>query len=1542
MMVRALSRTVLIFFLSALFASALFIVPAYAQAAEWHIQDNVTGGDCTSIGTWDAQTKTCTLTQDLSQGIIIDSDNVTLNGNGRTATGANGNGVFLSGRTGVTINNLTVKNFGVGVFLDSSNGNTLTDNVVSNNGYGIALNYSSTNTLTGNNASSNYTGIQLYGIHDADNTLSSNNTLTNNTANSNTTYGISINYSNDNILTDNTAQENLRQDVYVAASLDGHCNNSITSTTGSGGRPIKYFSSAVTLSNETLSELILCNADGSSINNVTIDGSATEKNNGMFLIWTDSSTIANVDSSSNCAGIYLDSSSHNTLTDNTTNFITFCGPGYGGGIRLESSSNNTLASNIVSSVITLDHSDSNTLTGNATNFLFVLSSNNILRGNTASNGGVGIKLFLSSGNTITYNTVANNTDAFSAYSSTNNKIYNNNFINNFNVNPTDSSGNIFNLASPVGGNYWSNYDTPAEGCNDENGDNFCDTPYTGILTADQDNLPWVVRDGWLSEQQTTTLTVRKVVVNDNGGTKQIADFPLFVDGTPVTSGVQNTFAAGTRVISETNQAGYSATMSGDCTASGTVTLAAGDSKTCIITNDDSVAPPTDNTPPIISGISFRTYNDTTPPPSSVTSYNIEVSWNTDEPADDDIEYGPTIDYGYFNGPHNTITPTTSHNAGFGSDAPLGYIYHFRIKSRDPSGNLAVSGDYTFTIGSNTVAETSPNNPTATLTVIKQVINDDGGTKGVSDFPLFISGGAIVEGSIQVSSGESLQIPAGFYLVTESNTPPLEEGSASQYVGSFSGDCDANGNITLALGDNKTCIITNDDVEEPEQPFEQIQSELNQLSCLRDSGQTKNTVVITHGWRDSAAGWAQKMAADINNALPDDTDWNVCTYDWQVAADTPIFAPSWAYSNAANEGEHLAQILLGGNYDKIHLIAHSAGSNLIQTAAKKVVEANPLLSPKIHLTFLDAYHPHGSLLQYGLDYRNIGTYTFRPDWWAEQYVDMRGAPILNDTNLILENAYNFIVDKLDAPKETEKEELQTVCVSIGCTLSDAVQSAYDAYASLHSFPQEWYDLSTTAPLPKYGFSLSAESGLNNHPLFLIFKGSSCTLVAEILNDSTGCEHRLSQTKYEAVYGDTIDIYDLLANNAVEKSTTGSHEYPTPTSVLERTGSPVWFKIPILTEQGESILQFKYEFVSTIGSEGILTVLFDDDPIYTIDERVAKPGLSTVDNIIIGAVGPGTHSIKFQLDPFTDVQSAVKISDVQIGTLTTEAVVDTLPPTTSTATSGTFWKNGWYIGTTTVTLTAQDNPGGVGVEKTEHSLNGGQIWKLFVTTSPVLIATEGTTAISYRSVDFFGNMEDTKTLELNIMSVKWFLEDALAKLKTVNTGNKDIDKATGAVEKNLAKIIADKQWLDRNRLSWPGGLTTLIDETGVVRALGDILNKAAQKRANVPAATQQFYRDAQNEIVQSAALLANLSFDKAKAIKARNTFGQRSLDAQIARIQKMLDRAAAKETTKPDQAVQLYGSAWFASEMLLKISVALPFRASDFGALYIAADMKDLMN
>ena len=86
---------------------------------------------------------------------------------------------------------------------------------------------------------------------------------------------------------------------------------------------------------------------------------------------------------------------------------------------------------------------------------------------------------------------------------------------------------------------------------------------------------------------TSTINVVKIVINDNGGNKVVSDFPLFVNNVPVTSGITNNFAApAAYTITETQSSNYTQSFSGDCDASGHINLLAGESKVCIITNND--------------------------------------------------------------------------------------------------------------------------------------------------------------------------------------------------------------------------------------------------------------------------------------------------------------------------------------------------------------------------------------------------------------------------------------------------------------------------------------------------------------------------------------------------------------------------------------------------------------------------------------------------------------------------------------------------------------------------------------------------------------------------------------------------------------------------------------------------------------------------------------------------------------------------------------------------------------------------------------------
>ncbi len=97
----------------------------------------------------------------------------------------------------------------------------------------------------------------------------------------------------------------------------------------------------------------------------------------------------------------------------------------------------------------------------------------------------------------------------------------------------------------------------------------------------------------------------------------------------------------------------------------------------------------DTSPPVISGVSA----------SGVTSGGATISWTTDEASDSQIEYGTTAGYES----SSTLDPAlvTSH-AGVLSGLSSSTLYHYRVKSRDAAGNLATSGDNTFTTAASPV------------------------------------------------------------------------------------------------------------------------------------------------------------------------------------------------------------------------------------------------------------------------------------------------------------------------------------------------------------------------------------------------------------------------------------------------------------------------------------------------------------------------------------------------------------------------------------------------------------------------------------------------------------------------------------------------------------------------------------------------------------------------------------------------------------------------------------------------------------------------
>ncbi|MBI2669678.1 MAG: fibronectin type III domain-containing protein [Candidatus Yanofskybacteria bacterium] len=94
-------------------------------------------------------------------------------------------------------------------------------------------------------------------------------------------------------------------------------------------------------------------------------------------------------------------------------------------------------------------------------------------------------------------------------------------------------------------------------------------------------------------------------------------------------------------------------------------------------------PPADTTAPVISNILAN----------SLTTSGATVTWTTNEASDTQVEYGTTTSYGSSTTLNTSLV--TSHLQLL-SGLSAGTLYHYRVKSKDAAGNLAVSGDLTFT------------------------------------------------------------------------------------------------------------------------------------------------------------------------------------------------------------------------------------------------------------------------------------------------------------------------------------------------------------------------------------------------------------------------------------------------------------------------------------------------------------------------------------------------------------------------------------------------------------------------------------------------------------------------------------------------------------------------------------------------------------------------------------------------------------------------------------------------------------------------------
>ena len=405
-----------------------------------------------------------------------------------------GNRSILYYDYGVNIGNLTVSEL-VLCNADRSNVTNVTVLGSSRKNNGILVQYTENATFRNINSSGNALGISL--IESTNNTIvnssfnsnrkygvylekSHNNTINTSSADGNGYDGIHLYKSKHNSIYNNTARGNYYYDIDLYLSSTDYCDNLIENITGTGNLPVLFYNTSVNLSNATIAELILCNADNSNITDVNVRSSS--KNNGILAYYTDSATFRNVNSSHNYVGMDLDDSNNNLIEDSTFSYNKH------NGIYLDSSSDNTITRvkvvNNTDAGIHLDSfCDRNTISNSTISknddgiWMMSWSSNNLIIHNNITENSLGLRIF-ASGNSI-YNNLFNNTDNAVA------DDWERNYWN-----TTKQAGvNIIN-GSYLGGNAWLKPQGNgfSETCNDTDKDGICDSSYQ-LAEENVDYLP---------------------------------------------------------------------------------------------------------------------------------------------------------------------------------------------------------------------------------------------------------------------------------------------------------------------------------------------------------------------------------------------------------------------------------------------------------------------------------------------------------------------------------------------------------------------------------------------------------------------------------------------------------------------------------------------------------------------------------------------------------------------------------------------------------------------------------------------------------------------------------------------------------------------------------------------------------------------------------------------------------------------------------------------------------------------------------------------
>lgn len=300
----------------------------------------------------------------------------------------------------------------------------------------------------------------------------------------------------------------------------------------------------------------------------------------------------------------------------------------------------------------------------------------------------------------------------------------------------------------------------------------------------------------------STLTLVKEVVATNGGSAAPDDWTLAAsDVLSGTSGVTGDVPVGTLDLSESGgPSGYLLTALTCTTATGT---SVGSPRVTVGLDEDVVCTFTNTSQPAHLGLSKVV--DAAGSGSAATAED----WTLTATPDGIDGQDPVAGAGGF-----PSTDVISGSYDLSEAGPGGWD---ASDWQCDLGDGASLDDGRVTLDPGASADCTLTNTARTprLTLVKEVINDDGGTQGVDDFTLVATGtSTVLSGLTGDPSVTDAAAPVGDYTLTELHGSPLAYTLTSLVCTDGESTLSTNVDdprVSLALGDDVTCTFTNDDV-----------------------------------------------------------------------------------------------------------------------------------------------------------------------------------------------------------------------------------------------------------------------------------------------------------------------------------------------------------------------------------------------------------------------------------------------------------------------------------------------------------------------------------------------------------------------------------------------------------------------------------------------------------------------------------------------------------------------------------------------------------